>query len=153
MCTAKTLKLTHSRHNKHSKTDGCLRQILETIIRENPRRQFANFCSLDILTGHWFPWMERPAVPVCTELEQRRHPAAALESGGGGGGGGRMKGLMWIDENDWTERLHLCALLHTRVCEKPCLRKMQAGPAMLCSMSQFFTSAAKGLSNSSSSTA
>lgn len=46
----------------------------------------------------------------------------------------------------------LCALLHTRVCERPCLRKMQAGPTMLCSMLQFFTRVSKGLLNSSSST-
>lgn len=46
----------------------------------------------------------------------------------------------------------LCVLLHTSVCEKPCLRKMQAGPTMLCSMLQFFTSVPKGLLNSSSST-
>lgn len=46
----------------------------------------------------------------------------------------------------------LCVLLHTSVCEKPCLRKMHAGPTMLCSMLQFFTSALKGSLNSFSST-
>lgn len=42
--------------------------------------------------------------------------------------------------------------LHTSVWEKPCLRKMQAGPTMLCSMLQFFTSAPKGSLNDFSST-
>lgn len=46
----------------------------------------------------------------------------------------------------------LRARLHTRVCEKPCLRKTQAGPTMLCSMLQFFTSVPKELLNRSSST-
>lgn len=45
----------------------------------------------------------------------------------------------------------LCVLLHTSVCEKPSLRKMQAGPAMLCSTLQFFTSAPKGSLNGFSS--
>lgn len=37
-------------------------------------------------------------------------------------------------------------MLHTSVCEKPCLRKMQTGPTMLCSMLQFFISVEKGSS-------
>ncbi len=45
----------------------------------------------------------------------------------------------------------LCVRLHTSVCEKPCFRKTQAGPTMLCSMLQFFTSAPKGSLNSLSS--
>lgn len=68
------------------------------------------------------------------------------------------------DENEsiWVEKVApglregtvctLCVQLHTRVGGKPCLRKMHAGPTMLCSMLQFFTSAPKGSLNSLSST-
>lgn len=64
-------------------------------------------------------------------------------------GGGGIYGLMRMTQQ---KVCTLCILLHTRVCEKPCLRKMQAGPTMLCSMLQFFTSVPKGLLKSSSST-
>lgn len=47
----------------------------------------------------------------------------------------------------------VCTLcVHTSVWEKPCLRKMQAGPTMLCSMLQFFTKAPTGSLNGLAST-
>lgn len=52
-----------------------------------------------------------------------------------------------------TQCAHFCDfLLHTSVLAKPCLRKMQAGPTMLCSMLQFFTSAPRDSLNGLSST-
>lgn len=72
--------------------------------------------------------------------------AAVVDSRGWGVGGGQSR---CGDENE-SRRVEkksgagVCAVLHTSVCEKPSLRKMQAGPTMLCSMLQFFTRAPKG---------
>lgn len=57
----------------------------------------------------------------------------------------RCRGWKWINtEGAGEERgRSVWGQLHTTVCEKPCLRKMQAGPTMRSTL-QFFTSALKG---------